>query len=204
MKKYVALIALVLAATGCVSVQPTQLDLQPVSNTSLVVADNRPLDQKETEMLSYIVTNCDYGIQRLGDEWTTPDKLAYLKAEVGRLYPNAKRLDVNNFVVYNNMQYQLREGNIYRGPVWALLECNEATDRFTLYTPEENPQRYDMLIGTFEGTIDGKAYTARAAEFPVCPDGMAECDGLAARGNAIKKILQNIVAQIEQSGPPIQ
>ena len=107
---------------------------------------------------------------------------------------------IDNFVVYNNMQYQLREGNIYRGPIWSLVECNESTDKFTMYTPEENPERLNMLIGTFEGSIDDKNYSVRATEIPSCPDDMEQCDGLVARNNAMKKILNSIVAQIEERG----
>ncbi|TAP34404.1 hypothetical protein EYR97_12675 [Alteromonas sp. KUL42] len=196
MKNYAVFVAITFMLVGCVSFQPTQLDVQPSTNVLLEVIDKRPLDQKETEMLSYLITSCDYGIQRLGDEWTTPDKVEFLKSHIGRLFPNAKSLVIDNFVIYNNMQYQLREGNIYRGPIWSLVECNESTDKFTMYTPEENPERFNMLIGTFEGSIDGNKYSIRAAEIPVCPDGMKTCNGLVSRNNAITKILNSIVAQI--------
>jgi hypothetical protein len=194
--KYIFLLAIAFATTGCVSFQPTKLDIQPTTNAKLVVTDNRSQNQKETEMLSYIITNCDYGIQRLGDEWTIPNKVEFLKSQISKNFPETQDLVIDTFVIYNNMQYQLREGNIYRGPIWSAFECNEATDRFTMYTPEENPERQNMLIGTFEGSIDGKQYSARAAEIPTCPQGMDECNGLVARDNAIKKILESIVSQI--------
>ena len=200
MKNYAVLMVVTFILSGCVSFQPTQLDMQSLTNNDLVVTDKRPQNQKETEMLSYLITSCDYGIQRLGDEWTTPDKVKFLKAHIGRLFPNAKNLVIDNFVVYNNMQYQLREGNIYRGPIWSLVECNESTDKFTMYTPEENPERLNMLIGTFEGSIDDKNYSVRAAEIPSCPDDMEQCDGLVARNNAMRKILNSIIAQIEERG----
>ena len=197
MNKYIFLLAITFATTGCVSFQPTKLDMQPTTNTKLVVTDNRPQNQKETEMLSYMITNCDYGIQRLGDEWTTPNKVEFLKFKISEMFPEVQSLVIDNFVIYNNMQYQLREGNIYRGPIWSAFECDEATDKFTMYTPEENPKRLNMLIGTFEGSIDGKQYSVRSAEVPSCPQGVDECDGLAARNHAVKNILQNIVAKIE-------
>ncbi|WP_406666455.1 hypothetical protein [Gallaecimonas sp. GXIMD1310] len=196
MKKYVFLLVIAFATTGCVSFQPTKLDYQPAKNTKLVVTDNRPKNQKETEMLSYLITNCDYGIQRLGDEWTTPNKIEFFKSKISNKFPEAQNLVINTFVIYNNMQYQLREGNIYRGPIWSALECNEPTDRFTMYTPEENPERKNIIIGTFEGSIDGRKYSVRSTEIPTCPQGMDECNGLVARGNAIKKILENIISQI--------
>ncbi|MBT1062583.1 hypothetical protein KJY73_03305 [Bowmanella sp. Y26] len=199
LKKSLALIGLVSIVTGCVSFQPTQLEYVP-TNSSLLVIDQRPTEQKETEMLSYLITSCKYGIQRLGDEWTVPNKIEFLKAEISKTLPNARQLKISNFVFYNNMQYQLREGNIYRGPIWSLIECDENTDRFTQYTPEENPERFNILIGTLEGELDGVPFSIRAAEIPVCPESMDKCDGLMARNHAIEKILDQLIYFLVKGG----
>ena len=199
LKKFLALIGVIAVTTGCVSFQPTHLEYVP-TNSSIQIIDQRPVEQKETEMLSYLITNCKYGIQRLGDEWTVPDKVEYLKSEISERLPESKILKITNFVFYNNMQYQLREGNIYRGPIWSLVECDENNDRFTLYTPEENPERLNILIGTVEGELDGVEFFIRAAEIPKCPEDLEKCDGLVARNNAIEKILEQLISGLVNSG----
>ena len=39
-------------------------------------------------MLSYIVTSCNYGMHRLGDEWTKPNKVQFLKSELSKCSGN--------------------------------------------------------------------------------------------------------------------
>ena len=196
MIRYTILLTVAFYLTGCGSLKPTQLNFQPDDNATLVVTDNRPQNQAKTEMLSYLSTSCNYGIQRLGDELTVPNKVEFLKYQLSKQFPEAKSLVIDNFVIYNNMQYQLREGNIFRGEIWSLIECDKNTDRFTMYTPEENPLRQVILIGTFEGSIDGTQYIARSTEIPRCPKGAEKCDASVARDDAIKKILDDIIVQI--------
>lgn len=123
-----------------------------------------------------------------------------MKSKLTIALPEAKELKITNFVFFNNMQYQLREGNIYRGPIWSLVECDKNTDRFTLYSPEENPKRLNIIIGTLEGELDGVPFSARAAEIPRCPEGMDKCDGLASRDNAIYLILKQLISGVVSGG----
>ncbi len=85
------------------------------------------------------MTSCQYGIDRLGDEWVTPNKVDYLARSISQQLPDSKQLTVTHFVTYLNMQYWLRAGNIFRGPIWELVECDQHTDEFINYTQAENP-----------------------------------------------------------------
>lgn len=193
MAKRLIVLSFIFTLSACVSFQPVKLEVV-TTNNKLHVLDNRPEKQKETELLSYLITSCSYGIQRLGDEWTSPSKIDFLKSKIAIELPNARELVVNNFVIYNNMQYKLREGNIFRGPIWSLVECDENTDRFTLYTPEENPERENMIIGTLEGTIDGREFSVRVAEIHRCPAENEQCKSFQSSDYAVKTVLNKLLS----------
>lgn len=192
MNKVFSLSLVILALSGCTApVHPAKLDVPDV-NTQLQVKDLRPKEQSQTEMLSYISSSCLYGIKRFGDEWSTPDKVTYLKATISKAFPEAKSLEIKNLVFYDNMQYALRNGNIFRGPIWELIECDQATDKFTQYTPAENPSRLPIMIGTLEGSLDGKPFSERMTKVLTCDDGKNECNILDTQGNAIKTLLEGM------------
>jgi hypothetical protein len=188
--KYI-LVLLLAVLTGCVNTQPAQLNM-PVTNSPVVLKDHRDKSQTTTEFLSLMVTNCDYGIRRLGDEFSTPNKAVYLKNMVASQYPSVKSIEVNDFVTYVNMQHSLREGNIFRGPAMEIFECNENTDKFTRYTLEENPNNEMILIGTLNVTIDGETIERRATSILKCPDS-TECH---AQNEAMKKVLKELADQL--------
>ncbi|WP_115717537.1 hypothetical protein [Gallaecimonas mangrovi] len=192
MKNILFLFLILLSLSGCTApVHPAKLDV-PKTNTQLEVKDLRPKDQGKTEFLSYIVTNCDYGIKRFGDEWSTPDKVTYLKSAMANAFPEAKVLEVKNLVFYENMQYALRNGNIFRGPAWAFVECDKSTDKFTQYTQKEDPTRAPIMIGTLEGSLDGKPFSERMTMLPACTDNKKECNFLDAQGETIKTLLEGM------------
>lgn len=195
MKKIISILFVALLS-GCATLKPAQLPYVETNIGNLTVDNLRPKNESETEMLSYIITNCNYGIQRLGDEWVQPSKVQYLVQQVSENFPEAQKLTVNNFVTYLNMQYMLREGNIYRGPIWEIFECDENTDQFVTYTPEENPERLNMIIGTLRGDIDGVSFSERLAVFPICPDEQPECTGWDAQADAIKKIVVQLSEKV--------
>lgn len=142
------------------------------------------------------MTSCQYGIDRLGDEWVTPNKVDYLARSISQQLPDSKQLTVTHFVTYLNMQYWLRAGNIFRGPVWELVECDENTDEFVNYTQAENPQRQPIIIGTLKGNIDGVSFSQRMLAFPECPDGGDTCVGWDARAYAVKKVVLGLTHSV--------
>ena len=194
--KNLFLISVVIFLGGCATLKPAKLPQITNNQTNLVTNDLRKKDQSETEMLSYSITSCEYGIQRLGDEWTQPNKVDYFSGKIKEQLPNKKELIVNDFVTYFNMQYLLREGNIYRGPIWEFVECNENTDKFVSYTPEENPLKYNIIIGTLSGSLDGISFSERVTSFPVCPNGIEECSGWDAQANSVKEIVMQLVDKV--------
>ena len=198
MKKHIAFSALFLMSlSGCAKFQPTSLPPIEVNNRQLLVEDNRPREEIKTEMLSYLVTSCNYGIQRLGDEWSEPNKIDYLANKIKNQIPEAKKLTIEHFVTYLNMQYSLREGNVFRnGDIWQHFECDERTDRFVSYTQEENPQRLNIVIGTLEGSIDGKHFSERVSEFPTCPNSAEKCTGWDSWGEAVKNIVLKLTDKV--------
>lgn len=193
--KYLLILTLIMSV-GCATLKPAQLPPVAKASDNLVVKDLRGENQRTTEMLSYLVTSCSYGIQRLGDEWSSPEKVQYLSSVIGSELPAAKELVITDFVTYMNMQHMLREGNIYRGPLFASMECDENTDQFTNYTFEENPQRMSIIIGTLKGTLDGKAFSERVISFPFCPEGQTECSGWDAQANSVKNIVVELTKRI--------
>ncbi len=198
MRKYL-LVALTLSVTACATLKPAKLPVLTETNSQLVTQDLRSKNQSETEMLSYMITNCKYGIQRLGDEWSIPSKVKYLSQTIKAKLPQSKKLEVTHFETYLNMQYMLREGNIYRGPVFEMFECDENTDKFTNYTPEENPKRMNIIIGSVEGTIDGIPFSERVVSFPFCPEGVEECTGWDAQAESIRKIVIELSDKVVSS-----
>jgi hypothetical protein len=94
------------------------------------------------------------------------------------------------------MQHQLREGSIYRGPIWELVECDKNTDEFTSYSAEENPEKKSIIIGTLKGTLDGISFSERMAIFPKCPDGVPECHPFDAQANSVRNIVIELSRRI--------
>lgn len=193
--KYLLVIVAILLG-GCATLRPAELPHVTNVQTNLITSDLRGKDQSETEVLSYIITNCKYGIQRLGDEWTKSNKVDYLSSKISEQLPSKSNLIVNDFVTYFNMQYLLREGNIYKGAIWELVECDDNTDKFTSYTPEENPERFNIIIGTLSGSLDGKPFSERVTSFPICPEGVKECTSWDAQANSIKEIVVQLAEKV--------
>lgn len=166
---------LLLAAllTGCV--MHPQVKLTGVDGRGgqpLNITDTRPAEQKRTELLSSVITACSYGIARLGDDQTQPDRLAYLGQRLSATRGDAlagKRIELREFSVYRNNQVKLRGGVMpnAEGVVIAVLRASECFGDMNTeggYAVAENPGGENLAIVNIEIVVDGKPLRARAVE----------------------------------------
>ena len=190
------ILSLTLAFTACTQMKPAILPIQTVMHGERIILDARDSSHKKTEMLSYIATNCQYGIQRLGDEWTTPNRITYTESVIKEKKPDVKEIKVIEFVTFLNVQRALRNSNIYRGEVFKLMECNENTDRLTHYTPQENPTGKSVVIGTISVIIDGREFSERALSFPMNPSRDDQFTVFDARATSVRNVVTELVERV--------
>jgi len=174
-----------LLASGC-TIHPVY-NIKSVDTTktqTFTIKDNRPQTEKESEILSSIATSCSYGIARMGDDKTNPDRISYLAAvlskEKGRVLSD-KTITLNHFVIYRNNQIMIRGGLPTGGFTNALLNdagCYAKKDQPGGYDLEENPDGINAVVIEISLSIDGKKVNSRtvrpapgtASHFPGTPE----------------------------------
>ncbi len=181
--------------SACTAIKPAQLPDVAHSGKQLITRDLRDKRDSATEILSYVAASCQFGIQRLGDEWTTPGKVDYLSATIESQLPSRKTLEINRFVLYLNMQNALREGNVFRGPLMQLLECDENTEQYANYLHRENPRGLSIVIGTLEGKLDNEPFSARATSILSCAYDSRTCTDMEDRAAAARKVIVELTRQ---------
>jgi hypothetical protein len=115
-KLLIALLAVTCAACAPVV---TKVNIPDIGKSDAVqLTDMRPPSEKEHEIFSLLVTSKEYGIWRVGDVQLAPPPLKLLQYEFAK-QPNAgnatPKVVVRHFVVYANMQSQLRRGAVGAG-----------------------------------------------------------------------------------------
>lgn len=98
--------------SGCATSSKYVLDVESgTQNPSIKLIDKRSEDQKRAEVMSGNITDCWYGVYRLGDEQTEPGRLSYLMSaldsRLGREFAG-KTVQIDTFEVFNNWQSVLR------------------------------------------------------------------------------------------------
>jgi len=123
---------------------------------SFIIMDNRPEQEKKSKIMSIWITNEKYGIYRLGDAQVIPDRIMYLKEQ---LYEKAgeklasKKIEVNHFVIYNDMHACLTRNAIVLGLTGAI---GGAVDAVAV------KQTADAFIVTeLELTVDSQYFSTR-------------------------------------------
>ena len=90
---------------------------QKFNNYSFKLLDQRPAQEKEDETLSFSITNCAYGIYRIGDDDTTPERISYLKNTLQQHRAAALKghtIVIKKFTIHKNLQSHLRKANPYQ------------------------------------------------------------------------------------------
>lgn len=175
-----------LLAITCVACAPvvTKVNIPDIGKSDAVqLTDMRPASEKEHEIFSLLITNKEYGIWRVGDVQLSPSPVKLLQYELAK-QPNAdsatSKVVVRHFVVYANMQSQLRHGAVgagIGGVIGGLIgnamanhnenaltsDVNEhafdamATDEYKrgLYTTTEDPGKASVFIVYIDTEING-------------------------------------------------
>lgn len=191
MRKLLLLLAVLLS--GCATVPPAPLNVQGLERSEQVrVSDLRPPLEKEGEVFSLMITNDAYAIYRVAEAATAPSSVRLLQHrahETLRAKSDRLELKVHHFVVYRNMQSQLRRGavaaglgglvgalaasannNWVRDPSGAISTVVDRTTFDALgatefkrayYTEEENPGRGSVHVVYIDTEVDGKRVLTR-------------------------------------------
>lgn len=163
--------------TGCAS-QVAVLDgYQPVDAAiDLRIVDSRPEKEKSSELMSLLITSCDYGIRRLGDETTVPPRMVLLRNDLVRslgVAAHGKVLTVSHYTIHYNNAAALR-GSIY-GPGVGLVaaamqsmgsNCPREKTAEGWYAASELNSPHSPLIVEIVASIDGQQHTVRSIYAP--------------------------------------
>lgn len=161
------------SVAGCATPTVAQLEVLPAADhEAILVQDQRPATEKTSEMLSLIITNEAYGIARMGDEGTNPDRITYLKQALAGLAGKkiaGKTVIVNSFTIHKNNQSRMRTSvNSTQGLlVMAVLQSMEKRAEQMQpgwFDPTENPGGGNVAVFMARVTIDGKEYRARVVK----------------------------------------
>ncbi len=147
------------------------------SAIGLTIVDARPSEAKQTEIVSYWATTCDYGIHRIGDEQTVPSRLVLLRHDLedalgGRLAHAT--ITVTKYDVLFDDGTQAKAHDNYRNNTAmgalasAILEphdCSHAPGHFS--ATEVAPGITKPFVTEVEVSLNGKTYAVRTVYSPV-------------------------------------
>ncbi len=113
-KKSILSIVLLIVSFGCAPKQPLVYNYDFTKVTpAFTISDERPAPEKKAEILSVNILNDNYGIFRIGDNETVPDRIQYLTNQLGNKANSqlsGKQVVVKHFEIHNNLQKILKRG----------------------------------------------------------------------------------------------
>ncbi|BCL76803.1 hypothetical protein JHS3_25390 [Jeongeupia sp. HS-3] len=140
--------------------------------------EERRLDvEKNNEMLSYLITSCDYGITQIGDSQTDPDKVAVLKSDLQALAGDrleGRKLTLQSYTVHLNNAVALKQqvgsfSAAYAGLLGGTLfmamteiGCSKEQVSGGWYTADEVSNAWPPVIAEATLSVDGVSYQSRA------------------------------------------
>ncbi len=132
----------------------------------LTIIDKRPAKDDTTELLSLWATSCKLGIQRLGDEFTTPPKLELLRQDLATQLGSAlaTTITVSHYSIFNNSHAAAVGGNPFgHGLVGAALDpdCTREKTGEGGLDPGEMSTDHQTLVVEINVTIGASAFTGR-------------------------------------------
>ncbi len=168
---------LCLMASGCATQVAVLQGFEPSANdTSLTVVDARPAQEKTSEHLSRLVTSCDYGIDRLGDEATQPARMRLLQHDLVRLLGDKAKgmtvtvssytVHVNNARLLRTMVYGTNQGLIADMMEKMGKECPREKMTGGWYAAAEVNSQYSPVIVEITAQAGGKTHTVRTVFAP--------------------------------------
>ena len=178
------------------------------SQIGFSVVDARPNEDRTTKMLSDWATSCDNGIIRMGDDSSSPARLAILRQDIednlgGRVANTT--LTVTRYRMFLNRSRQTIAATASRGVVGALMAPNCTRENTTAgwYDPGETANFNSPIVVEIEARFQGREYEARAVSSPAREiagaDGLRKADGAPAVYAAMEKANLVLIARLRRA-----
>ncbi len=190
-----ALLTLIcVSLAGCAT--QTVAQLEPVSTSGdkgITLQDQRVAREKTSEFLSLMITDASYGIARVGDEATNPDRITYLKQALAGLAGEkiaGKTVVVKSFTIHKNNQKRMRGSvaSMQGGVIVSVIQSMEKrAERMHpgWFDPSENPGDGNVAVFVVHVNIDGKDYTSRVVK---------EAPGTTIQFNGSPEVWEKVIA----------
>ena len=171
------------------------------NNISFNLIDSRNPTDKKAEIMSLSISDCWYGIYRLGDQQILPDRISILSNELEKYFGSRlrdKNISVIKFEIFNNIQSSLRSGASAPygaiGDLFNSLSCESVLDN------KKNPNNKPSVIVYLELDIDG--YRVKKKTVQIVPEGTdffgnkIQTERIK---NAVYNSIKNVIAIYEKS-----
>lgn len=207
----------VLMLAGCAT-HPVVIDAPPAASQKLrfVLEDRRPPKEGKGGLLSYMVTNCNYGVRRLAEITTAPGKLEVLGADLQELAGErlaGKTVTVTSYALFQNQANEFRAltkqssgfGSIGLAAklgsdiVDSGSGCAQGEMEGGWYDSRQAVSRFSPYVLELKLSIDGKPYAARVVRFPESVEqanNRLPAWGLMAR-EMFRQVAKNVVTELE-------
>jgi len=177
------IVAAALALTGCAAQVATLSEPRaPAVEGGLQVVDARQAADKKSDILSLLITNCNYGIYQAGDDKIVPSRLDLLRDDLNARLGAAvagKTLTVTRYWIHFNNAAGLR-GSVYAsnpGLVSAVMKpmgarCPREKMRAGWYAGDEVENLNPPFIVEIQANLDGNSHAVRvvySSPEPVSP-----------------------------------
>ncbi|RXJ74866.1 hypothetical protein CS022_01290 [Veronia nyctiphanis] len=172
-------LVLILMLSGCVNRVANlsnHLSLEP--NEPLIINDERERDSLKGEFLSNLITSCDYGVERLGEDKIEPLRLEILNDLLSNKYSqtfSGEIISVFEFDIYSNRAVVFRhiaygsagvEGELMRLAVEPFFNDCPLESSIGAYTKEEASTPYSPIIIWFDVQHNGQRVKTRTVYSP--------------------------------------
>lgn len=177
--KQIAKLAIALVVTlnlsGCLSqtaIMPNEQIYQ--SPNPWTVIDQRPEAEKGDEFLSLFAHSCSYGIKRLGDDRTSPPRIAILRADLSRELREAgnKTIAIQHYAIYFNKGLALLKSSPYsggllgQGEIAHRLACKKEDTAAGWFDADEVSTPFSPIIVEISATMGDRAFVVRSVYSP--------------------------------------
>ncbi len=154
------LVVIFASCFGCATSKTYNIGVGEARKYSFELIDKRDDKQKQAEIMSLSITNCWYGIYRLGDNQITPSRLTVLSNKLEENLGSklsGKEIVVKRFEVYNNVQSAMRGSFSSNFATYGLLGAaiieNGCEGGYAL---KGNPDNLPAVIVNLELIVDKK------------------------------------------------
>ncbi|WP_153067198.1 hypothetical protein [Steroidobacter cummioxidans] len=207
--------ALCLAAqllSGCVS-QTAVLNgyTKPATVAPFEIADARPAEERESKIMSLLITSCNYGVHQVGDKRMVPDRLTLLGEDLNAAMGAqlaGKSLVLNRYAVHFNNAQALRNGVAKMNPglIVDMLKgvgarCPRDEMKAGWFEPDDVTTPYSPFIVEVTLTVDGKAHSVRSVYSPdkEVSQTMGDPESTVALFAAIRKANEKLIASLRET-----